>query len=617
MDRLSDGMRLIELFKILTILSSRLPSLNLSLIETNRIEDSLWPIMLSLTERLFCIKERELYLPSSMVREVARPIDHVRPRQSLTESDGKMKKSTLSWLPLELLTTIFSFLPTQQDLLSCTQVSTRWNQSSTFLLYRHPNLTSMKSIDQFLQTVEHNHHLSSLVRNIQFGVSPKGSLSSLFDAPTGCDEIMNSHSALFRLLVWERTEKGWTASHPALIRIVEACGSLEGMAERLGRSRSKRERPSSDDADPESESPTPPPYSSGGLGVSSSSSSSSTPHRAADLLNGGSDGLLTSLVKSTQRVVSFSRWCGVQPTRLLGVGIFLLELLSRGGEEGFWRGVPRETVLEAKRLTVDKYRRILNALSTVILTEVQYITTSSQRLLNAYCMVYYRALAHANGLNLTIVLNSLRNAANELQELNTSGAPIHPPEQFVPTTPAGRILQALQLIFHQNLQSHSLNSSAEPPQIPPPEPLSPTIEPTVDLPTLPVITVSSPTSPQPTPADSILNGILTTRSSLREALISFAPGSLNAETAELVERLVHDVSDDLDGELRRATRRDDIDEFLETVEMAKCVRWIREVVRWQRAGREMEPVKDLLRRSMGKIDLLRGVQRGCGVQFMD
>ncbi|KAJ3111103.1 hypothetical protein HDU96_005993 [Phlyctochytrium bullatum] len=464
------------------------------------------------------------------------------------------------------------------------------------------------------------------------------------------------------MLVWERNGTEWTAAHPVVVRLVDACDNLEGMDEDLS---VKKKRYGGARLFQSASGGTSFPWmdedesSAGSAGSNSSANSgSATPAHgggstttaqdaAQALRQSGTDLLLCNLIKSADRVVAFSKWCGLHPTRLLGVGIFLLDLLENP-EGKFWEGVPTRTVRKAKEGTIDKYRRILNALSTVILTEVQYITASSQRLLNAYCLVYYRALAQSNALNLTIVLKCLRNAASELQ--NHSGfnaASFLHQGSFVPSSPAGRILQALQLIFHENLLSVPrnpvLSAPHTVPQPPSPHPdASASPGPSEDSlgpeeasssSSVPSITISAASPDTETSSnsgtgssmvdnngarieDTILGGMLTSRTALRDAFTSFAPGTMNAETAELVERVV-DITEELDRELDRASRADNIDDFLDAVEMAKCVRWLRELVKWQRAGKQMEPVKDLLRRSMARIDFLRGVQRTYNIQFMD
>ncbi|KAJ3117811.1 hypothetical protein HK100_000744 [Physocladia obscura] len=251
------------------------------------------------------------------------------------------------------------------------------------------------------------------------------------------------------------------------------------------------------------------------------------------------------------------------------------------------------------------------------------ITVSSQRLLDSYCMMYYRTLAHANALNLTIVLKVLQIAAREL-----SISSQQPSLTSIPTAPATklshRILQAIQLMFHRNLfnlprQSVSRSTTSS------------------------INNVGNENGEQNTatgiphtnvPAETFedsLGGLLSSHTALREGLMSFAPGSMNSETAEFIEELLNfgscvdenpgkifsgnSSSNGIDG--KSIQHEADAMHDEENFEIFKCMGWMREVIKWQRAGRQMEPVKDLLRRSMGRIDRLRGVQRKFGLYFMD
>ncbi|KAI8848549.1 hypothetical protein BC829DRAFT_213088 [Chytridium lagenaria] len=229
----------VEVFKILTILSSRLPSLNLSHIETVKIEDSLWPVMMSLTERLYCIKSKERYaIPETTmtVEDILQRYPTTMQLDTPSREDMQTKDGPFAQLrfPMELLATIWLPLKAKGPLPVHASVSSL-ERSFHFLLYRTPQLTSIKSIDLFLFTVETSRAFylnpqdaprprwpyHTLVRRILFGISMQGSLASLFDATPGCEEIIRSHSSLFRLFVWERSERSWTAAHPAVVRIVK------------------------------------------------------------------------------------------------------------------------------------------------------------------------------------------------------------------------------------------------------------------------------------------------------------------------------------------------------------------------------------------------------------
>jgi hypothetical protein len=250
--------------------------------------------------------------------------------------------------------------------------------------------------------------------------------------------------------------------------------------------------------------------------------------------------------------------------------------------------------------------------------------------------------------NLVLVL--LRDAAKRLQEHVTqtstdSSSPLK--QNYTPNDAASRILQALQLIFHRNLFGNRRQASTTP-NAPNPTPVSPAapgppigeqlIPPITPLTTMattagevingtgtnPLINITAPINLSPvnpeagspiSPSSDPLGGLLESRTALREGLMSFQPGTLNSETAELIEQLM-EAKCDVDEKLKCGDDLD-MDEFLETVELSKCIKWMKEVVRWQRAGRQLDPVKELLRKSMGRIDSLRAIQRQYGIMFMD
>jgi len=87
---------------------------------------------------------------------------------------------------------------------------------------------------------------------------------------------------------------------------------------------------------------------------------------------------------------------------------------------------------------------------------------------------------------------------------------------------------------------------------------------------------------------------------LRDTLSSFPPTAINPELAEFLE-CFHNL---------------DVDpEESDFLEMSKWIGWLREIFRWQKVSRQMEPVKDLLRKSMLKIDAFRSIQVNLLVLF--
>ncbi|KND04845.1 uncharacterized protein SPPG_00545 [Spizellomyces punctatus DAOM BR117] len=120
------------------------------------------------------------------------------------------------------------------------------------------------------------------------------------------------------------------------------------------------------------------------------------------------------------------------------------------------------------------------------------------------------------------------------------------------------VLQAVRLLFHQPM-SHS-------------------------MPEQPIIVTSFPT-----------------RAFLETALGIFPPSGINSETVELISEIIEQYE------------RLDADQ----PEVDLWFRWFRDIVVWQRAGIEMEGVKELLRKSMARMEVFRGMQRRFGMVFID
>ncbi|KAJ3196719.1 hypothetical protein HK101_007951 [Irineochytrium annulatum] len=620
-------MRTLVAFRALSIVTARVPAVTSDLVERSAFEDALWPCLLSIANDLHNLagprrqghEQDQATWPSagpSGDEGVAGKPPPTRPSVANTppttpprHTSPKKRVSVAATLPTELLGSIFAFMGdsnAQRDLMSCLRVSRNWHVASVIALYRTPRLSSIAAIDKFLGIVEQSKRdnsgllwrYHSMTRRLIFTstrLRGGGSLASSMDFPKGCDEIRTSHSCLFRLMVGDRhsgSAIGWSAAHPVVLRLVSACGMLDRLAEETGprkggakrpESRPRRDAAATDagielDADEdaedgeESEGPIPSPQFLSNPGGSSSSGAS----RAAQLLAAGTAGLLQNIVRASRQILRISTECNVAPSTLLPATLLLLSLLDRPYSP-LWDEIC--VVAELREMARMKCRRILSAISTVVLTEVQFITASAQRLLNSYCMIYYRALAQANALNLSMVLKSLREAADAEEKTGN----------LIPETVAGRILQSLRLIFHTPLptvRDGDHNTDAEPDTSP--------ISPSPKLPPL---------------------AILESRTTLREALLSFSPSTLNPETADLISQLLDRGGEGLEG--MSGADDVDVDAFLEAVEMAKCLRWLGEVVRWQRAGRQMEPVKELLRVSMGRIERLRSVQRRLGITFME
>ncbi|KAJ3026535.1 UNVERIFIED_CONTAM: hypothetical protein HDU68_005490 [Siphonaria sp. JEL0065] len=479
------------------------------------------------------------------------------------------------------------------------------------------------------------------------------------------DDIIKTQSSLFRLLVTDRSRLSadWTFVHPIFCRLVNACERLDeaheylsDAAEKMKKKKAVRRRATNGndgsgsgqwfgigtengDATPVAPGSASQPIPANTLQQqtqSTANSSASLPtlnqSRAGTPMDTlmDSDRLLTNLVKLCRRVLKLCDSFGLSYEAIVDTLLVFLRIFE-SFDTPIWKatGISQYSFRDIKQTVFDKLRGILNAISTCILIEVQYITISSQKLLDSYCMLYYRALAHANAMNLSIVLDILQTAARELKSttspyngIDSSNHPYRPAKK-----PAHRILQAIQLMFHRNLFNLPRRNAnnADPNNMDGP---IPAIHPDIADPMEQMNPMQVEHDQEQNQEFDTLGGLLNSRTSLREGLMSFAPGSMNSETAEFIEEIL-DSNNDLEYQLNMSLKIEESSgnsapsssdrqrEYEESVEIAKCIRWMKEVVRWQRAGRQMEPVKDLLRRSMARIDVLRGVQRRFGLYFMD
>lgn len=176
----------------------------------------------------------------------------------------------------------------------------------------------------------------------------------------------------------------------------------------------------------------------------------------------------------------------------------------------------------------------------------EIVTVGSQKLLNAYCMIYYRTLAHANALHFSVVLQHLRAAAAEANR-EREVAEVSEVRTPIPSRPSRRIYQALQLLFQQNPMNRIMNQQQRD------------------------VAEEEEMADADSQQDTI-GGLLASRNSLREGLMSFAPGSINSETAELVEHLVDDTAEEKEQFLCNAAENDESEVIGEAEEMSKCAR---------------------------------------------
>ncbi|KAJ3221596.1 hypothetical protein HK099_003356 [Clydaea vesicula] len=92
---------------------------------------------------------------------------------------------------------------------------------------------------------------------------------------------------------------------------------------------------------------------------------------------------------------------------------------------------------------------------------------------------------------------------------------------------------------------------------------------------------------------------------LRESFIALTPGTINDETTEFLESL------SVGFENMQYT--DD----LARNELIKCQKWIAEVISWQKANKQLTPVKENLKKSMKSMESWRSIQKRFNIRFLD
>ncbi|KAI9203706.1 uncharacterized protein BJ171DRAFT_599931 [Polychytrium aggregatum] len=556
--------------------------------------EALWPILLATAERLVLVKKHKPYLglSSTAHRQTHLAVPALAAPSCPPSAPSMVLECSLAQptdspstnrilLPTELLERIFLFLDCQGQYHKLTLVSKQFNRIATPLLYRSPKLSSPYAVDRFLYTCDgptanRTWSYGPMVREIHFLSPIRGSLIGLLPMPHGCEEISHSHSTLFAVLLLSRLSPDPAMSQifysivetlPRLVCIRETCkGSDEPIAvsSRLASSISQSLGPDEGRGD----------------------------HKIV------TNFMLGQLLKASRRCVEYAAGAGIKSANLFDCSEFLLEMLE-GDAKPMWEGMNGKLLRQAKTAVMQKVKWILNSLSTGLLLEVQYVTLCCQRLLEVYCGMYYCALSKADALDFDNLILAFEDAF---------GRPVRNGCIFDQPTDSDAIERLL------NFDPWDYDATYEEP-MPVPMPMS--IE-TASLdrdsghiPSDPVrrvyqalqlITHSSLTVDEASRITIWNDSFLESREEFRAAIMNMEAGSLNMETAEFLDLLI----------------REDIEIVDEkTCALALCVEWMRDVVVWQRATKQMDSVKALLRRSMQKIDAFRGMQWRYGLMFMD
>jgi hypothetical protein len=433
----------VKAFLVFLTSLTRLEQLPLCDSDRQLAQDSFWSIVFSIGEQLHCVKSQTKWRPNrnNQIERLRSPVVTTTKKYDANEpsytnlgatrdvseknlpeastSATTRKRTSPGNLPVEILTNIFEFL-CQEDLYTATTISRRWSIASQPILYRSPELTTLTAIDRFLLSIEatKSHERNERVKRITFTnvfATNTGSLAARVetgDVTKGCEELLQAHTSLFRMMVIDRSNPVWAAAHPVVIRLVDACRQLNDAKEELYRSPRKLELELEESKRKQrkpgtSSSNRRRPLSSGAGSVGEGSSSQSFDDdeeieediengsevtefasnirppqnqgrppfptgRGPDLLGAGFEKTLPNMIKFHRHLLDLLRECGgIEQNRFVGVCTLLLEIFDNRNS-AMWCCVGTDTIFKAQRLVTEKCRKGLSAFSAAVLIEVQY-----------------------------------------------------------------------------------------------------------------------------------------------------------------------------------------------------------------------------------------------------
>ena len=467
---------------------------------------------------------------SISMEELEARISKIAIGQNENHEKGAIQKSLFEALPTELIIQILSHLD-QENLASLSITSKRFCRLATPQLYSNPYLTSPGSIHRFLSSLKTKNSHSSFVTKIIFAPTKIGSLADPTVANSKFDLIPDVHSGLFKILINTRSnpEPEMSLVHSIFYEFAKYASNCFSLEE-YGCHKENRQFLAERDLN--------------GKNVVSKIPSSNV--------------VLSFLHRSCQRWFNeFPEWDGLKNSlfECYQTVLLLLQWLQ-GDFHPIWHRVGSSVVRSVKGLIINKCKSFLSHLNSSLLLQVRFITGNSQRLLDCYCLIYYRVLALAQSLDVQKLSEAMQKTPIQKKEENKVDSDLNS-SLTINQKAARSIYEALTIIFHFRIPSE-LFTPNQIPEVP------------VEL--------------------------------MQNILLTFPPSSINSETAELIGRIL-----EVDLDNQDAT----------SPMLQKWTRWLREIILWHEASIEMEPVKDLLRKSMAKIDSLRTIQRRYGVNFME
>lgn len=548
----------------------------------------IWSLLLMVTLKLAKVRtpinpSKYFTLPPSKAR-----IDPI-PQSPKRQDDCKF-----DLLPTELMLLVVEHIDSQETLFKLSLVNKRCNSLISPLLMAKPYLTSPKSISSFLSSISNG--MGQHITQVTFGPSMVGSLAAREKPRTDFEFIPYVHSGLFRLLIQERQSPIFTDNlvHPVFYEIAKCLPNCKSVEEHGNH----RENLTTDSQNPQLDIFRRPRQirtvrnsANREIEISKIPSSSAT---------------LLFLMRACQKwYKDFPEWNGIKDSvsDCLSACILLLDLYQ-GNFHPIWHQLGSDVVRATKPMITRQARHFLSHIYSTLLLQVRFVTSNSQRLLDCYCLIYYRVLSLAQNLDVQALASAMgcpatvdsRDdvAVSESRMVMLQEAQRHMEnESFLSLTDYLPPNDIVEVVSNETLNSTSTaspqnpyfpsNMSLEAPQGSNMKSARMIYEALIVIFhfRIPANLHSSQSYP-PVPVDL-----------LRDILITFPPSTINSETVELISKLVNVKLDPIEAS---------------TPVLKEWLNWLNEIIRWHDASKEMEPVKDLLRKSMVKIDELRGLQ---------
>ena len=399
----------------------------------------------------------------------------------------QISKVSLKLLPPELLMEIFKKCR-QGDLFTLSRVCKSFNRIATLELYNNVRVSSISALHKFINSPASKQNVKTITF-LPFAANNRK-----------CPDLINSnYSSLFRVSVCDRNVQ-YT---PILMSLLNICPSLNSIKE----------------------------SSSQGNYVHSN-------YNLAQIL------LSVNRLRNMCRVYIGSRVISRSSKELISNAVVDVKMLFDVTCFIVKQPKPKniENVIHQRCISV------LNAISTNLLFNAQYVTNSSQRLLDSYCILYYKALADANLLDTSRILTLLKKISRlEISEKDQECVSLN-------------VMKSVYLILECVSQNRTSFEEFD------------------------------------------WNAI--TPSTLRNAFLVISPTNVNSETGEFLETLIL-------GKILIDYNSDEIHV------LNNLISWISDVVIWQKANRELMPIREFLKSSLKSIDEMRALQQELKIDFLD